>query len=116
MTPCRTYINPITKKFGYIQYKEGRYIAIFDQQTNPHMDYDAAFAELVEAGYKPLGIIDETGARRYTMTIPELDELYKMYERFVADCPRSEYENYKDAINAIYTLIHQHILNVRCGE
>lgn len=54
-------------------------------------------------------IIDETGATRHTMTRAELERLYKEIERFVADCTQQEYTENKQAITAVYTLIHKHI-------
>ena len=55
------------------------------------------------------GIIDENGCRRYTMTEQQLKALYKQFENFVADCTRQEYDENKQAITAVYTLIHKHI-------
>lgn len=55
------------------------------------------------------GIIDETGCRRYTMTLEQLQALYKQFENFVADCTQQEYNENKQAITAVYTLIHKHI-------
>lgn len=57
------------------------------------------------------GIIDETGCRRYTMQFPELQDLYKRFENFIADCTQQEYNENKAAITAVYTLIHKHINN-----
>lgn len=57
------------------------------------------------------GIIDETGCARYTMTLEQLQALYKQFENFVADCPQQEYNENKSAIIAVYTLIHKHINN-----
>lgn len=54
-------------------------------------------------------IIDETGCRRYTMTLDELQTLYKRFENFVADCTQDEYEENKAAIIAVYSLIHKHM-------
>lgn len=54
-------------------------------------------------------IIDETGAERYTMTAEKLHDLYRQLGNFVADCTIEEYKENKDAIAAIYTLIHKHI-------
>ena len=55
------------------------------------------------------GIIDENGCRRYTMTEQQLKALYKQFENFVADCTRQEYNENKQSITAVYTLIHKHI-------
>ena len=57
------------------------------------------------------GIIDETGCQRYTMTLEQLQALYKQFENFVADCPQQEYNENKSAIIAVYSLIHKHINN-----
>ena len=55
------------------------------------------------------GIVDETGCRRYTMPLDQLQALYKQFENFIADCTKQEYEENKQAITAVYTLIHKHI-------
>ena len=55
------------------------------------------------------GIVDESGARRYTMTREQLQKVYKQFEQFVADCTESEYRENKQAIGAIYDLIKKHI-------
>ena len=55
------------------------------------------------------GIIDEIGCKRYTMTLKQLQALYKQFENFVADCPQQEYNENKSAIIAVYALIHKHI-------
>lgn len=60
-------------------------------------------------GYARVGIVDETGCMRYTMTLPELQGLYKKMEDFVADCTQQEYNENKSAIIAVYTLIKKHI-------
>lgn len=57
------------------------------------------------------GIIDETGCQRYTMTLEQLQALYKKFEDFVADCTQQEYNENKSAIIAVYTLMHKHINN-----
>lgn len=58
-----------------------------------------------------MAIIDGTGATRYTMTRAELERLYKEIERFVSDCTKQEYNENKQAITAVYSLIHKHINN-----
>lgn len=60
-------------------------------------------------GYTRVGIVDETGCMRYTMTLPELQGLYKKMEDFVADCTQQEYNENKSAIISVYTLIKKHI-------
>lgn len=55
------------------------------------------------------GFVDETGCARYTMTEQQLQNLYRQFENFVADCTRQEYNENKQAIIAVYALIHKHI-------
>lgn len=55
------------------------------------------------------GIIDEIGCQRYTISLEQLQALYKKFENFVADCTQEEYRANKAAISAVLTLIHQHI-------
>ena len=55
------------------------------------------------------GFVDESGCRRYTMTEQQLQNLYKTFENFVADCTQQEYNENKSAIIAVYALIHKHI-------
>jgi len=55
------------------------------------------------------GFVDESGCRRYTMTLEQLQDLYKRFENFVADCTQQEYNENKSAIIAVYSLIHKHI-------
>ena len=56
-----------------------------------------------------VGIIDKDGSRRYTMTLDDLNRLYKKFEDFVADCTQEEYDQYKESIIGVYTLMHKHI-------
>lgn len=58
---------------------------------------------------KKRGIVDETGATRYTMTVDSLNRLYKRLEDFIADCTQQEYDENKVAIAATMALIHKHI-------
>ena len=108
-----TYWNPITRKYGYVERKNlhghFEYFAIHDKRVNPHPSFGAAYDEIKQAGYEPMGFADETGAMRYTMPEPELQDLYKRFENFVADCTQQEYNENKQAITAVYTLIHKHI-------
>ena len=55
------------------------------------------------------GITDETGCMRYTMTLDQLNALYKKFEDFIADCTQQEYDENKASIIAVFTLIHKHI-------
>ena len=56
-----------------------------------------------------VGIIDTDGSRRYTMTLDDLNRLYKNFEDFVADCTQEEYNKYKESIISVYSLLHKHI-------
>lgn len=44
---------------------------------------------------------DELGAVRHTMTIKELNDLYKSLDNFIADCTRSEVDANRDALNKV---------------
>lgn len=70
---------------------------------------EAANRDMEEHGYHKKEIIDESGCARYTMTKQQLKNLYKAFENFVADCTQQEYKENKQAITAVYTLIHKHI-------
>ena len=56
-------------------------------------------------------ITDNNGAKRYTMTKEELNQLYKRLENFIADCTFEEYKENKEAINGVLSLIHKHLNN-----
>ena len=62
---------------------------------------------LKNGGFVP-GYYDGT-AIRYTMPMDTLQQAYKMLENFVADCTQQEYDENKQAINAVITLLHKHI-------
>ena len=53
-------------------------------------------------------IVDINMAKRYTMSNEELNQLYKKLEKFIADCTFQEYQENKDAINGVLSLIHKH--------
>lgn len=72
---------------------------------------EAANRDMEEHGYHKKGIIDVTGFQRYTMTLEQLQALYKQLENFVADCTQEEYNENKVAIIAVYSLLHKHINN-----
>ena len=55
------------------------------------------------------GIKDEFGCYRYTMDLPELQDLYKKFENFVADCLPEEVKENKAAIVQTFALIKKHI-------
>lgn len=67
----------------------------------------AANRDMEEHGYHKKGIIDESGCARHTMTEQQLQNLYKTFENFVADCTQQEYNENKQAIKGIETMIHQ---------
>lgn len=75
---------------------------------------EAANRDMEEHGYHKKGIIDESGCARYTMTKQQLQDLYRVFENFVADCTQQEYNENKQAITAVYALIHKHINNEIC--
>lgn len=112
MKYCRTYWNPTTQQYGYVERKNlhGRFefYAIHDMEVHPYPSFGAAYDELKKAGYEPMGFLDD-GARRYTMTVPELENLYKRLENFIADCTRLEYERNREHINAVFSLLHEHM-------
>lgn len=56
-----------------------------------------------------VGFVDVDGSRRYTMTLDDLNRLYKKFEDFVADCTQEEYNKYKECIIGVYSLMHKHI-------
>lgn len=58
-------------------------------------------------------MIDDNGAKRYTMSLKELRTLYKKLENFIADCTTQEYLENNEAINGVLSLIHKHMSNER---
>lgn len=54
-------------------------------------------------------ITDSNGAKRYTMSSEELKALYKKLENFISDCTYQEYQENKEAINNVFSLIHKHL-------
>ena len=117
------YWNPTNRKYGHVSEIKatgafnGRmtvYCANYRNKgglhsTNVCKTFEDADRIMTEHGYERMGVIDESGCRRYTMPLPELQELYKRFENFVADCTQQEYNENKAAITAVYTLIHKHI-------
>lgn len=73
--------------------------------------------EMTEDEYRANKILDpfgtfrvpDTAIIRYTMSRERLNKLYKDFEDFVADCPQSEFNDNKEAINKVFTLLHKHI-------
>lgn len=113
--------------------RPGDYVTVTVKSARPNAKYASAYSLLLhpddapkdlaqrafihyKMGTKPderiaiqRGIIDETGCTRYTMTLEKLQALYKQFENFVADCTQQEYNENKQSITAVYTLIHKHI-------
>ena len=52
---------------------------------------------------------DFNGAKRYTISKEELNQLYKNLENFIADCTFQEYQENKEAISNVLSLIHKHL-------
>ena len=113
------YYNPKNGRTGIVNkiklHGKTCYIADYnDEKTGCGMStikdtFNDAEMVMVKLGYKRCGMVDESGARRYTMTVDELQSLYKRFENFVADCTQQEYNENKSAIIAVYTLIKKHI-------
>ena len=116
------YYNPVTRKYGDIVIKRtygmyGReYTYCYRCRNKSGIPVakvvgtmDEAERAMKEYGYTRVGILDEMGCMRYTLTLPQLQELYKKFEEFVADCTQQEYNENKAAITAVYTLIHKHL-------
>ena len=119
------YWNPTTRQYGTITEiratgimngKMTAYHANYKSKSGPVTNtvcktFEDADRIMTENGYERMGVIDESGCRRYTMTEQQLQALYKQFENFVADCTQQEYNENKAAITAVYTLIHKHINN-----
>lgn len=110
------YYNPVSRKYGYIEKNSDAYFwkCVYDDEqgrknTCFEKTFDGTDAIMRFHGYERMGVIDESGCRRYTLTLPQLQGLYKQFEEFVADCTQEEYNENKSAIIAVYTLIHKHI-------
>lgn len=52
-------------------------------------------------------IIDEMGIERHTSSRERLENLYREFANFVADCTPEEYREKRAEIVAIKTMIHQ---------
>lgn len=52
-------------------------------------------------------IRDEFGAIRHTMTASDIRELYVQFCNFLADCTTKEYEQWKEEIIGVKTLLHK---------
>ena len=112
------YWNPTTREYGQIDEtratgafrgKKIIFCATYGKLCTLCDTFEDAARIMTEHGYEKMGVIDESGCRRYTMQLPELQDLYKRFENFVADCTQQEYNENKAAITAVYTLIHKHI-------
>lgn len=117
------YWNPTTREYGHVvetkatgvlNGKKNVYCANYRNKRGAQSNqicesFKYADEVMKKNGYERVGLIDETGCRRYTMALPELQALYKQMEEFVADCTQEEYNENKAAITAVYSLIHKHI-------
>ena len=110
------YYNPVSRKYGYIEELSGGrspfcafYVENGIKKSCCKKTFDGADAIMKFHGYERMGVIDESGCRRYTLTLPELQGLYWKFEDFVADCTQQEYNENKAAITAVYTLINKHL-------
>lgn len=110
------YYNPVSRQYGYIQKMSGYrpfYAVSIKENGNKKLYIGKTFDEADEIikshGFERMGVIDESGCRRYTLTLPDLQGIYKRFEEFVADCTQEEYNDNKSAITAVYTLIHKHM-------
>lgn len=112
------YYNDVTREYGQIDEtratgafrgKKIIFCARFGELCTLCDTFEDAHRIMTEHGYEKMGVIDESGCMRYTMTLPELQGLYKKMEDFVADCTQQEYNENKSAIIAVYTLIKKHI-------
>lgn len=107
--------NPTTRKYARIEtHTRPGVVAYYivhdgDRTYYEQKTFGAAVDKLKKAGFEEMGFLDSTGARRYTMTLAELQALYKRMEDFIADCTQSEYNENKAAIIAVFSLIHKHI-------
>lgn len=91
--------HPVTGKVKIVEMTEDEY------RANKILDPIGTFRVPDSA------IVDEEGCIRYTMSRERLNKLYKDFEDFVADCPQSEFNDNKEAINKVFTLLHKHINN-----
>lgn len=114
----KNYYNEKTRRNGCVNeiLVKGRpaYIANYQDEhgvccSKIRKTMEEANRDMEEHGYHKKEIIDESGCARYTMTKQQLQNLYKALENFVADCTQQEYNENKQAITAVYTLIHKHI-------
>ena len=107
------YHKPNTKDYAHIQIGEAlggaAFYACYEGMKKYHDSFGGAVDELMKAGYEPAGFLDSNGARRYALPPSKLESLYRDLEEFVADCTTLEYQDYKDSISVVFTLIHQHI-------
>ena len=117
------YYNDVTRDYGTVTVKRTNgmskghdYFYCYQCRNAKGIRVAAIVGTMDEAdramkghGYTRMGVTDESGCLRYTLTLPELQDVYKRFENFIADCTQQEYEANKAAITAVYTLIHAHI-------
>lgn len=56
---------------------------------------------------KSVAFVDADGVTRHYMTLPQLNELYKMIEEFEADLTRDEFKPHSDAFVRVKCLLHK---------
>ena len=109
------YWNPTTRKyatiFSYMRPGLAQFFIVYegDKTWYEQKSFGAAVDKLKKAGFEVMGFLDSEGCRRYTMTLAQLQALYKSVEDFIADCTQKEYNENKAAIIAVFSLIHKHI-------
>lgn len=90
--------HPVTGKTKIVEMTQDEYRA--NKILNPGI-------RIVEDEQR--GFVDESGCRRYTMTLEQLKDTYEKFVNFVVDCTQQEYDDNELAIIAIYALMHKHI-------
>lgn len=110
------YYNPNIREHGHVETtKHDTFFVSYYRNERGSMEravarsFEEADKIMNEHGYERVGFRDESGCMRYTMTLSELQAIYKRLEKFVADCTQQECEENKQAIIAVFTLLHKHI-------
>lgn len=105
--------HPVKRVYAFIESGKAlgkpAYYACYEGMKIWQKSFGDALDKLQFEGYEINGFLDGSGARRYTMPLDELQDLYKRFENFVADCTEQEYRANKEHITAVYTLLHRHI-------
>jgi len=53
---------------------------------------------------------DIDGAQRHTLNRAQLDDIYRSLDNFRSDCTKAEYRENKVHFDAIFSLIHSHMV------